>query len=132
MPHDESKALSNLRLENARSLLRAAQDLVELGHYKSAANRSYYAVFSAMRAELALLGLDGKKHSSVISMFRVHFIKAGILSKELSDIITDLFEVRTQSDYDDYFLLSEEEVVNQVENARIFINMVEEHLSALE
>lgn len=33
---------------------------MELGDYKTVANRSYYAVFAAMRAMLALDGFDSK------------------------------------------------------------------------
>ena len=48
------------------------------------ANRSYYAVFAAMRAVLALQGFDSKKHSGIIAEFRREYIKSGLLPKELS------------------------------------------------
>ena len=37
------------------------------GNYESAANRSYYAVFHAMRAVLAFDEIDMKRHSGIIS-----------------------------------------------------------------
>ena len=46
---------------------------------KGAANRSYYAIFHAMRAVLALDGIDMKRHSGVMSEFRRLYIKTGIL-----------------------------------------------------
>jgi uncharacterized protein (UPF0332 family) len=51
---DELKALSGLRLDNAKALLETAEKLIEFGDYKSSANRSYYSVFNAMRAVLIL------------------------------------------------------------------------------
>ena len=60
------------------------------------------AIFNAMRACLATLGKDYKKHSSVISDFRLNFLKPDKIDKTLSDIITALFYVRTQSDYNDH------------------------------
>jgi len=36
--------------------------------YRSAANRAYYAIFHAMRAVLALDGVDMKHHSGIIAI----------------------------------------------------------------
>jgi uncharacterized protein (UPF0332 family) len=77
MPHEGSAELSKLRLDSARTLLESARMLIVAGDCKSAANRSYYAIFAAMRACLATLGIDHKRHSGVISEFRLNFIKTG-------------------------------------------------------
>ena len=53
MLEHERKALSQARLEHAIECLSAARNLLETENYKSAANRSYYAVFHEMRAVLA-------------------------------------------------------------------------------
>ena len=63
------QTLSQARLEHAVECLSAARNLLETGNYKSAANRSYYAVFHAMRAVLAFDEIDMKRHSSMISAF---------------------------------------------------------------
>ena len=106
MQPDTMADLIKRRLESAGTLLVSARLLIEADDCKSAANRSYYAVFAAMRACLALKGIDHKKHSGVMSDFRLHFIKTGKLKTELSDIISELFEVRTQSDYNDFYVIS--------------------------
>jgi len=54
----------------------------------------------------------------------MHFIKTEKLRNELSDIIAELFEVRTQSDYNDYYVISKNEVLKQLDNAEIFIREV--------
>ena len=81
----ERKALSQVRMEHAVECLSAARSLLEVGGYKSAANRSYYAVFHAMRAVLAFDEIDMKHHSGIISEFRRRYIK------------TEIFETRIHS-----------------------------------
>lgn len=102
---------------------------MELGDYKTVANRSYYAVFAAMRAVLALDGFDSKKHSGIIAEFRKNYIKTGILPKELSFVIDSLVEIRQGSDYDDFYLISKEEIAEQYCNAVEFVKTVETFLS---
>ena len=75
---EEKKALSNARFLHAQECLASARLLVENGNYKSATNRSYYAIFHAMRSVLAFDGIDTKHHSGVISEFRKLYIKTGI------------------------------------------------------
>ena len=70
MQYEELKSLSQVRYEHAEECLDAAKSLLSSDNYKSAANRSYYAIFHAMRAVLAFDGIDMKHHSGIISEFR--------------------------------------------------------------
>ena len=83
--------LSQIRLRNAFECLGDAETLLERGSLKSAANRAYYAVFHAMRAVLALDGIDMRHHSGVIAEFRRLYIKTGVFPMELSAAISGLF-----------------------------------------
>lgn len=121
-------ALSKARYENAQECLRAARRLVASGSYKSAANRSYYAVFHAMRAVLAFDGVDMKHHSGIISEFRKRYIKTNIFETRLSEIISVLFDVRTDSDYDDFFVISRNETLEQIQNAAYFLDAIEPYI----
>ena len=105
----EYKAYSAYRYEKAQNNLRSARILLENGDYVSANNRAYYAIFHAIRSVLALDQFDSKKHSGVISEFRLKYIKTGILPKELSDMIGSAFEIRNDSDYEDMFMASKAE-----------------------
>ena len=87
----ERKALSQVRMEHAVECLSAARNLLETGNYKSAANRSYYAVFHAMRAVLAFDEIDMKRHSGVISEFCRRYIKTEIFETRMSEIRRDRF-----------------------------------------
>ena len=87
----ERKALSQVRMEHAVECLSAARSLLEVGGYKSSANRSYYAVFHAMRAVLAFDEIDMKRHSGIISEFRRRYIKTEIFETRMSEIRRDRF-----------------------------------------
>lgn len=111
-----------------RNGLSYADEILKIGDYETVANRSYYAVFSAMRAVLALDSFDSKKHSGIIAEFRRRYLKNEILPKELSETIDSLVEIRQGSDYDDFYIVSKEEVTLQLKNARLFVTEVEKYL----
>lgn len=129
MPDEKERAeLARLRLENAKEKLSYIPGIMDLGDYKTVANRAYYAVFYAMRAVLALDGFDSKKHAGIISEFRRSYIKTGIFDEQLSDIIGELFTVRTNSDYDDFYLVSKEKAIRQYESAVLFVKAIDQYL----
>lgn len=128
MEHEFKIELSKRRLEVAHERMKTAGILLDAGDYKAVANRLYYAVFSAMRAVLALDGFDSKKHSGIISRFRQSYIKTGTFSTEMSKIIDDLEVIREDSDYDDFFIISKEDVMIQSQRAEFFVNEVERYL----
>jgi len=80
-------ALSQYRLRDAAEKLKGAEVLLSNGLYKDSISRSYYAMFSAARALLAMEGLDSRKHSGVVSLFNRHFVKNGIVDKDLGRLI---------------------------------------------
>ena len=120
--------LSRYRLEQAEQCLKSAKILLDSHDYKGAANRSYYCVFHCMRSILALEGMDFKKHSGLIAYFRKEYIKTGKLDVSLSDIITDVFQIRTESDYDDYYVVDKTEVEEQIKNAEYFMQQTKKYL----
>lgn len=122
------KDLSDYRLEQAERCIKSAKILAQDHDYKGAANRSYYAVFHCMRSVLALEGVDFSKHSGVSAYFRKQYIKTGTFDIEFSDVIREAFDIRSDSDYDDYYVLSKEEVEEQIENAERFYHVIEEYL----
>lgn len=128
MEHDYKIELSKRRLEIAHERLTTAKAMLELGDYKASANRLYYAIFSAMRAVLALDGFDSKKHSGIIARFRQSYIKTGIFSTEMSKIIDDLEVIIEDSDYDDFYIISKEDIKIQSQKAEHFISEVEKYL----
>ena len=128
MQESDAKSLSIVRYKHALEDLEAAELLVEKEQYKSAANRSYYSIFHAIRSILAYDGIDSKKHSGIISSFQRLYIKTGIFETKLSGYITKLFTVRNDSDYDDFYVVSKDRVLEQVEMADYFLDSIDSYL----
>lgn len=82
-----------------------------------------------MRAVLAFDEIDMKHHSGIISEFRRRYINTGIFETRMSEIISVLFDVRTDSDYDDFFVISKADTAAQIENAAYFVDRVAAYLS---
>ncbi|MGN0978726.1 MAG: HEPN domain-containing protein [Candidatus Avoscillospira sp.] len=120
--------LCQYRLSKAREYRQDAEKALSLNMYDTAANRSYYAIFHAVRALLALSGKDFRKHSGVISCFQMDYIKTGIFDKKLSNIIKSAFSLRTESDYEDFYVVSHEEVRQQVLEAGLFLTTVSRYI----
>ena len=109
--------LSKARMAHAEDCLREAHLLINGEEYKGAANRAYYASFHALRSVLILEEFDSKKHSGIIAKFRENYLKTELFNKEISDYISSLFRVRTASDYDDFYIISKEESIEQLKKA---------------
>lgn len=127
---NEDKVLSKYRLEQAKQCISSARLLMEAEDYKGAANRAYYAFFHAMRSVLALDKIDFSKHSGVSAYFRKTYIKTGIFAVEISDMIRLAFDVRSESDYDDFYVISKDKVELQISNAEVFLEAIERYLQS--
>ena len=126
MTHDAvGSALVLYRLESAREKLSAEKDLLENQHYKDSVSRSYYAIFTAARALLAVRQLDSSKHSGVIALFNQHFVKNGLICKDASKWLERAKLYREQADYGDFYIVSREEAEVQIQSATQFIKEVE-------
>jgi len=128
-PEIKPSDLALFRLQQARECLQTAELLIAADSFKASANRSYYCIFHAMRAVLALERFDSKKHSGVISAFRQRYIKTGIFPVQYTDIVGKAFDVRNESDYEDFYIVSKEKVAAQLENAKTFLAAVEEYIA---
>lgn len=126
------KELAGYRMEREKEMLSAAEDNLKIGQYKTSLNRSYYAIFHAMRAMNILKGFDSSKHSGVIAYFNKEYIKEGIMDRELSVIIKSSSFLREKSDYDDFFIVGRTETENQLASAKVFLEAVEKYLTEQE
>ena len=123
--------LTKYRIEIAKHRADVSKTLLDDGHYQDSINRSYYAIFTAVRALLAEEEIDFKKHSAVIGYFRKNYIKTGIFDVKFSDYIGKAFEWRNDCDYEDFFFVSREEAENQYLHAVEFYEAVKNYLENL-
>lgn len=122
--------LSRYRLQKAREDLETARDNLANGRYRASVNRSYYAVFHALRAITALDQFDSGKHSGVIAFFNQHYVKTGLFDREISKMIDSCFRLREKADYDDFFLVARDDAVLQLEKAEYVLSAVEQYITA--
>lgn len=120
--------LSKARIAHAEDCLRESKILLDSNEYKGATNRAYYAAFYSLRAVLILDEFDSKKHSGIIAKFRENYLKTELFNKEISDFISSLFRVRTASDYDDFFIVSKDDAIGQIDKAEKILNQIKVYL----
>lgn len=126
---DSLKELATYRMERAKEMLVASEENLNIAQYRTSLNRSYYAVFHAMRAVNILEGYDSSKHSGVIAYFTQTFLKTERLDRNLSKIIKEASYLREKSDYDDFYIASKEEARSQLENAKVFLQKISEFMN---
>lgn len=91
------------RLATAKEKLHSAKVLLESGGYKDSVGRSYYAMFTSVRAILAL-------------------------DKVYSKYLSSAFQIRNNCDYADFFLVSYEDAMEQYEKTDKFVAEMQAYL----
>ena len=121
--------LIQYRLDNAQEKLESAEILLNAGKYKDSIGRSYYAIFSAVRAILALDRVDFSKHAGVIAYFQKEYVKTKTFDTKFSKYLQNAFQIRNVCDYDDFYIASKQDAEIQIEQAKEFLDAVKKHLS---
>lgn len=127
MQEHERKALSQARLEHAVEAFPRQETYLKQGIMR-VQRIVPITRFSTRCAVLAFDEIDMKRHSGVISEFRRRYIKTEIFETRMSEIISVLFDVRTDSDYDDFVVISKADTAVQIENAEYFVSSVRAYL----
>lgn len=123
--------LVKYRLRNSAEKLESAELLLDAGKYKDSIGRSYYAIFSAVRAVLANDKVDFSKHAGVIAYFQREYIKKGIFAKKYSQYLQSAFQIRNSCDYDDFFIASKQDAEEQYQKAKEFQQIIKNYLEGL-
>lgn len=114
------------RVDRANETLDEARELAATTHWHGTLNRIYYACFYAVTAALHAKGHTSKKHSGVLSLFAVHLVKPGSVSKELGRFYNRLFAARQDLDYTDFAQVDPIEVRVWLSTASEFVATVTE------
>lgn len=129
MPHD-LKDLCKFRFEKGQAALESSRILLNKNDLRGSLNRSYYAIFYSTRALLALKKLETRKHSGLISIFIKEYIASGIFDKEFSKIIKNAQKIRSEADYEDFYVIARDTAVEQVESAEKFVKEIKKYLES--
>ncbi len=103
---EDKKSLSLYRFERATQSLETAIKAKDNDDWYATNNRTYYAIFHAIRSVLALDNIDYKKHSNVIGYFNKYYIATSIFDKNFAKLINSAFEIRQKSDYEDFYIIN--------------------------
>lgn len=122
------KELAAYRFSKALEDLTASDVMLKEAFFKVSLNRSYYAIFHALRAITVLSGYDSSKHSGIIAYFNQNYVKTGEFDKVASKIIKNASFLREKSDYEDFYIASRQDAENQLKDADTFISIVKEYL----
>ena len=126
---ERQKNLSNYRIAEAEDSLKVAAHCLKEGLYKDSINRSYYAAFYAVKAILALSTVDFKRHKDVMGYFNKEYVAKEIFPREIGRKLGTLQRVREKSDYDDFYIASKLDTVNQVTIAKEIIGEIKTYLN---
>jgi uncharacterized protein (UPF0332 family) len=116
------------RLGSAKEKLESAKLLLDNGKLKDSIGRSYYAMFTSVRALLARDGVDFSKHAGVISYFQKEYIKTGVLEVKYSKYISQAFQIRNNTDYADFYIVSKSDAEEQYKRAEAFYEVIRRYL----
>jgi uncharacterized protein (UPF0332 family) len=121
---EHAEDLFHHRLNRAIETLEDARLLAGAKRWKSCVNRLYYSCFYAASALLARHDLSSSKHAGVLSLFNLHFVKTGKITRDIAEIYNDLFDDRQESDYTDFVTFTEDQVLPQIERVSGFLETI--------
>jgi len=116
--------LAKYRIDSAKQKLHSAKVLLDAGEFKDSISRSYYAIFTSVRAILAIDEVDFSKHSGVIGYFQKEYIKSGFIEVKYSKFLSGAFQIRNLCDYEDFYVAYKEDAEEQYAKASEFVGMV--------
>jgi len=128
MNSEDRQELVSYRMARAHEVLVEVRVLVEHRFWNTAVNRLYYGCYYAVTALLVNNGIAASTHSGVRQMFGLHFIKTGIIDKDLGKFYSDIFDMRQTGDYEDYLDFSEDDVTDLLPPANKLIRTIGELL----
>ena len=99
--------------------------MMELNHWDLAANRLYYACFHIVLGLFISDGLSAHKHSGVVSLFSLHYVKTGRVALTHGSFLARLMELRHKAEYNCYYDVRQSEVEQMAPLAVAFVEQVE-------
>ena len=125
LSESEKADVVKFRLEKANSTFAEITILMQNELYRTAANRLYYACYYAATALLINNGYETHTHSGVKTLLGLHYIKGNKIDKSLGKVYNQLFNLRQDSDYEDWIEVDESDILPFIEPAKQFIKTIE-------
>ena len=114
----------NYRIKNAKDAFASAKLLADNSHWNAAINRLYYSCFYIVSALLYKNNIIAKKHSGLKHQFTQHFIKTGLIDKNIAKVYLRLSDWRQKGDYDDFEDFDQGKTLPLFEPVENFLNVI--------
>ena len=108
-------------LKRSEDAIDTVKLLIKNEKYSDAVSKAYYAMFYAASALLRTRKLNTSKHSGVISLFGLHFVKTGLINKNHHKRFIKAFNDRDVADYRIMTEVIEEVAVQKLRDAEKFV-----------
>lgn len=116
------ETLIRYRLERAQESLADARLLADAGSWNTCVNRLYYSCFYAVSALLVRDGRSPSRHTGIRSLFNRHYVRTGVVPRDLARLYNDLFERRQESDYTDFVHFQSDQVRPWIPQTEAFVS----------
>ena len=97
---------------------------------RSVINRAYYSMFYSILALLIFEPYSSSKHSGVLSYFNSHFIKNGMIAKDIGRAVNKAFDIRQRGDYREQVSITSTQVTPYIDWADKLIDSVRDLLQS--
>jgi len=121
---EEQFAEARTWLSLAEEKLPVARQLLTVGLFDETVSKSYYVMFYAAKAALALEGIRPHRHSGVAARFGQHFAKTGRVESILGRKLREAMDAREDADYNPNRRASREDAERLLADASEFLQAI--------
>jgi len=114
-------------LQLAQDELETAQLLLDNDRHRACISRAYYAMYHASQALLEVKSITSKTHKGTIQQFGLYFIKTGELPIEMARALTDGYDLRQLSDYEETMFLTRQQAEIVLNSAQEFVSQAQQY-----
>lgn len=107
-----------------------ADSSARLGYWDLVANRLYYSVFHAVNAMLLIDGIKTGTHKGSSVQFGKSYILTGVFDRADGILYSRLQTMREKADYQNVFVLSEEDGSALIESAKELRDKIKNYINA--
>ena len=125
LSEEERKSVVAYRLKKAKETFAEISILIENKLWQNAANRLYYACFYAASALLIKDAHQAHTHIGVKNLLSLYYVKENKIDKCLIKAYGELFNMRLRSDYEDWVIIEESDIISHLKPAEEFIAEIE-------
>ena len=121
---EERSAIVTLEIEHAKNIIGEMDYLQQGKLWSNMAVRMYYAVFHAVCALLIHDGYTVGTHKGSHILFSQKYVKTGKMPTKYSQLYKQLEIIRNNGDYNCYYEVKPEEIIDRVPLAKEMIDVI--------